>query len=82
MGEQVRRFPLSGLRAFDGLVLFAKLLVQGGGNIVCRNFHWESPGFPKECFYDSRSKRGRVLMHAKVDNSRYAIQLKRFNPIF
>lgn len=64
-----------------GCCFFAKLLAQGGGNIVCRNFHWEGPGFPKECFYDSRSKRGRVLMHAKVDNSRFAIQSKRFNVI-
>lgn len=34
--------------------------------MFCRSKQWEARTFPKELFYDSNSKRGRVLMHSKV----------------
>ena len=34
--------------------------------MFCQRRQWEGPKFPRQLFYDSNSKRGRVLMHSKV----------------
>ena len=34
--------------------------------MFCRRAQWAAARFPRDHFYDSRSKRGRVLMHSKV----------------
>ncbi|KAF8900465.1 tyrosyl-DNA phosphodiesterase-domain-containing protein [Gymnopilus junonius] len=39
---------------------------MGGGTIFCRRRQWSSKNFPKDIFYDSRSKGGPVLMHSKM----------------
>ncbi|TFK18940.1 phospholipase D/nuclease [Coprinopsis marcescibilis] len=39
---------------------------QGGGTIFCRRKQWSAKTFPRENFYDSRSKGGPVLMHSKM----------------
>lgn len=31
-----------------------------------RRRNWDSPNFPRELYHDSKSKRGRVLMHSKA----------------
>ena len=38
----------------------------GGGTMFCRKNTWEATKFPRNLFYGSRSRRGRVLMHSKV----------------
>jgi tyrosyl-DNA phosphodiesterase 1 len=38
----------------------------GGGTMFCRKRSWEAAKFPRNLFYESRSRRGRVLMHSKV----------------
>lgn len=38
----------------------------GGGTMFCRKRSWEATKFPRNLFYESRSRRGRVLMHSKV----------------
>ncbi|THH07200.1 hypothetical protein EW145_g3542, partial [Phellinidium pouzarii] len=40
--------------------------IAGAGTMFCRKEQWEGKKFPRELFYDSNSKRGRVLMHSKV----------------
>ncbi|KAH7108394.1 phospholipase D/nuclease [Auriculariales sp. MPI-PUGE-AT-0066] len=40
--------------------------LQGGGTMFCDKATWENPKFPRDSFYDSNSKRGRVLMHTKM----------------
>ncbi|KAL5520516.1 hypothetical protein ACEPAG_9740 [Sanghuangporus baumii] len=40
--------------------------MPGGGTMFCRKVQWEAKNFPRELFYDSNSKRGRVLMHSKM----------------
>ncbi|KAI0686935.1 tyrosyl-DNA phosphodiesterase-domain-containing protein [Cytidiella melzeri] len=39
---------------------------SGGGTMFCRRNQWEAAKFPRELFHDSKSKRGRVLMHSKM----------------
>ncbi|KAH9929332.1 tyrosyl-DNA phosphodiesterase-domain-containing protein [Fomitopsis serialis] len=39
---------------------------QGGGTMFCRRTQWEAAKFPRDLFHQSRSKRGRVLMHSKM----------------
>ena len=39
---------------------------QGGGTMFCRRNQWEGKNFPRELFYQTRSRRGRVLMHSKI----------------
>ncbi|KAM5541013.1 hypothetical protein V8D89_005324 [Ganoderma adspersum] len=39
---------------------------QGGGTMFCRRGQWEGKNFPRELFHQTRSKRGRVLMHSKM----------------
>lgn len=34
--------------------------------MFCRRSQWNGKGFPKQLFYQSRSKRGKVAMHSKV----------------
>ena len=34
--------------------------------MFCRKRSWEAAKFPRNLFYESRSRRGRVLMHSKV----------------
>jgi len=34
--------------------------------MFCRKAQWEAEKFPRELFHDSKSKRGRVLMHSKM----------------
>ena len=34
--------------------------------MFCRKNQWEGAKFPRELFVESRSKRGKVLMHSKV----------------
>lgn len=36
---------------------------QGGGTIFCPLDYWRKPKFPKQLFYDSRSKRAGLLQH-------------------
>ncbi|KAJ8468157.1 hypothetical protein ONZ51_g9818 [Trametes cubensis] len=38
----------------------------GGGTMFCRRKQWEGANFPRNLFHQSRSKRGRVLMHSKM----------------
>ena len=38
----------------------------GGGIMFCRRNTWEAAKFPRNLFCESRSRRGRVLMHSKV----------------
>ncbi|KAL7278790.1 hypothetical protein ACG7TL_007799 [Trametes sanguinea] len=38
----------------------------GGGTMFCRRKQWEATNFPRDLFHQSRSKRGRVLMHSKM----------------
>ena len=38
----------------------------GGGTMFCRKRSWEAAKFPRNLFHESRSRRGRVLMHSKV----------------
>ncbi|CCM05286.1 uncharacterized protein FIBRA_07498 [Fibroporia radiculosa] len=38
----------------------------GGGTMFCRRNQWEGAKFPRELFHQSRSKRGKVLMHSKM----------------
>ncbi|KAI8996303.1 tyrosyl-DNA phosphodiesterase-domain-containing protein [Trametes punicea] len=38
----------------------------GGGTMFCRRKQWEAANFPRELFHQTRSKRGRVLMHSKM----------------
>lgn len=38
----------------------------GGGTMFCRKRSWEAAKFPRNLFHESRSQRGRVLMHSKV----------------
>ena len=39
---------------------------SGGGTMFCRRNQWEGKNFPRELFHQTKSKRGRVLMHSKV----------------
>ncbi|TCD60766.1 hypothetical protein EIP91_009535 [Steccherinum ochraceum] len=39
---------------------------KGGGTMFCRRQQWEAAKFPRDHFYDSNSRRGRVLMHSKM----------------
>ncbi|EPS99962.1 hypothetical protein FOMPIDRAFT_1060549 [Fomitopsis schrenkii] len=39
---------------------------RGGGTMFCRRNQWEGAKFPRDLFHQSRSKRGRVLMHSKM----------------
>ncbi|KZT08989.1 phospholipase D/nuclease [Laetiporus sulphureus 93-53] len=48
----------------------SKLGERGGGTMFCRQNQWEGAKFPRELFHQSRSKRGRVLMHSKHPNAR------------
>jgi len=38
----------------------------GGGTMFCRKRSWEAAKFPRNLFHESRSRRGRVLMHSKM----------------
>ncbi|KAF6750434.1 tyrosyl-DNA phosphodiesterase-domain-containing protein [Ephemerocybe angulata] len=38
----------------------------GGGTIFCRRKQWSAKNFPRENFYDSKSKAGPALMHSKM----------------
>ncbi|OBZ74283.1 putative tyrosyl-DNA phosphodiesterase [Grifola frondosa] len=38
----------------------------GGGTMFCRRNQWQGAKFPRELFYQTKSKRGRVLMHSKM----------------
>ncbi|KAK0448032.1 tyrosyl-DNA phosphodiesterase-domain-containing protein [Armillaria borealis] len=40
--------------------------VQGGGTMFCRKAQWSGRNFPRDKFYDSKSRAGKVLMHTKV----------------
>ena len=39
---------------------------QGGGTIFCKKAYWEASTFPRQIFYESRSRRGPVLLHSKM----------------
>ncbi|CAE6457552.1 unnamed protein product [Rhizoctonia solani] len=39
---------------------------SGGGTMFCQRKQWDASTFPKKHFYDSNSKRGKVLMHSKM----------------
>ncbi|EDR09713.1 uncharacterized protein LACBIDRAFT_319104 [Laccaria bicolor S238N-H82] len=39
---------------------------KGGGTIFCRRKQWSTKNFPRDHFYDSKSKGGPVLMHSKM----------------
>ncbi|KAL6303385.1 phospholipase D/nuclease [Sparassis latifolia] len=38
----------------------------GGGTMFCRRHQWEAAKFPRQLFHQSKSKRGKVLMHSKM----------------
>ncbi|KAG8995143.1 hypothetical protein FRB94_009383 [Tulasnella sp. JGI-2019a] len=38
----------------------------GGGSMFCREKQWSAKTFPRQLFYDSKSKRGGILMHSKM----------------
>ncbi|CCO34571.1 tyrosyl-DNA phosphodiesterase 1 [Rhizoctonia solani AG-1 IB] len=38
----------------------------GGGTMFCQRKQWDVATFPKKHFYDSNSKRGKILMHSKM----------------
>ncbi|KAJ3481086.1 hypothetical protein NLI96_g7894 [Meripilus lineatus] len=38
----------------------------GGGTMFCRRNQWDAAKFPRDHFFDSKSRRGSVLMHTKV----------------
>ncbi|KAM6493152.1 Tyrosyl-DNA phosphodiesterase domain containing protein [Amanita muscaria] len=38
----------------------------GGGTIFCKRRQWAAKNFPRDKFYESRSKAGPVLMHSKM----------------
>jgi len=38
----------------------------GGGTMFFRRSDWSSADYPKELFHDSKSKRGKILMHSKM----------------
>ncbi|KAF8637199.1 hypothetical protein AX16_010858 [Volvariella volvacea WC 439] len=38
----------------------------GGGTIFCRRKQWEAKNYPRDHFYDSKSKAGFALMHSKM----------------
>ncbi|KAK0490374.1 tyrosyl-DNA phosphodiesterase-domain-containing protein [Armillaria novae-zelandiae] len=40
--------------------------VQGGGTMFCRKAQWSGKYFPRDRFYDSKSRAGKVLMHTKM----------------
>ncbi|KAG7442445.1 phospholipase D/nuclease [Guyanagaster necrorhizus] len=40
--------------------------VQGGSTIFCRRAQWNGKNFPRDKFYDSKSRAGKVLMHTKM----------------
>ncbi|KAJ1299263.1 hypothetical protein OPQ81_002217 [Rhizoctonia solani] len=50
------------LRTVDASVLGR----YGAGTMFCQRRQWDTPTFPKTHFYDSNSKRGKVLMHSKM----------------
>ncbi|KAF8800390.1 phospholipase D/nuclease [Phlegmacium glaucopus] len=39
---------------------------RGGGTLFCRRKQWSAKNFPRDQFYDSKSKGGDVLMHSKM----------------
>ncbi|CAE6445348.1 unnamed protein product [Rhizoctonia solani] len=50
------------LRTVDESVLGRR----GGGTMFCQRKQWDTSTFPKKHFYDSNSKRGKILMHSKM----------------
>ncbi|CAE6457156.1 unnamed protein product [Rhizoctonia solani] len=38
----------------------------GAGTMFCQRRQWDASTFPKSNFYDSNSKRGKVMMHSKL----------------
>ncbi|SJL01230.1 uncharacterized protein ARMOST_04548 [Armillaria ostoyae] len=40
--------------------------VRGGGTMFCRKAQWNGKTFPRDRFYDSKSRAGKVLMHTKM----------------
>lgn len=40
--------------------------------MFCRRNQWEGKNFPRELFHQTRSKRGKVLMHSKVSTQSHA----------
>ncbi|KAK0205913.1 tyrosyl-DNA phosphodiesterase-domain-containing protein [Desarmillaria ectypa] len=40
--------------------------IRGGGTMFCRKAQWSGKSFPRDKFYDSRSRAGKVLMHTKM----------------
>ncbi|KAH9911780.1 phospholipase D/nuclease [Epithele typhae] len=38
----------------------------GGGTMFCRRQQWEAANFPRQLFHETRSRRGKVLMHSKM----------------
>lgn len=43
--------------------------------MFCRRKQWEGANFPRQLFHQTRSKRGRVLMHSKVAMSPQSVHL-------
>ncbi|KAF9461346.1 tyrosyl-DNA phosphodiesterase-domain-containing protein [Collybia nuda] len=46
---------------------------EGGGTIFCRRKQWVAKNFPRDHFYDSKSKGGPVLMHSKMILATYKV---------
>ncbi|KAF8064419.1 tyrosyl-DNA phosphodiesterase-domain-containing protein [Lyophyllum atratum] len=44
----------------------SRLGEPGGGTMFCRRKQWAAKNFPRDHFYDSKSKGGAVLMHSKM----------------
>ncbi|KIJ43722.1 hypothetical protein M422DRAFT_30766 [Sphaerobolus stellatus SS14] len=47
-------------------VMESQLGINGAGTMFCQRKAWAAPKFPRPLFYDSNSKRGKVLMHSKM----------------
>ncbi|KAJ6621511.1 tyrosyl-DNA phosphodiesterase I [Mycena sp. CBHHK59/15] len=39
---------------------------HGSGSLFCKRKQWDAKNFPRDHFYDSKSRAGRVLMHTKM----------------
>ncbi|KAG8908783.1 hypothetical protein FRB99_003021 [Tulasnella sp. 403] len=39
---------------------------EGGITVCCRERQWKANTFPRQLFHDSKSKRGRILLHSKM----------------
>lgn len=58
--------PIKVVFPSKSIVQQSRLGEEGGGTIFCRRKQWAAKNFPRDRFYDSKSKGGPVLMHSKM----------------